>query len=231
MYRYFIQPQFNKFTNSVFGYEMLIRKWGADRWQLPKDFASIPIAIQTDLLRKVGQELALKVESISFNLNRTQFVNDEISAALIATQHQIYPIVLTVEITEEPTDQITVADLLPKIVEYNDHGIEISLDDVATGVNTLAHIKPLLPFAAEIKVAMQNFRAEHRENEINDQLQHWIEVAQDYQLRLILEGVENQGEDEMADDYGIAIRQGYFYGKPHLFKLRNDDLSAKQLNA
>ncbi|MFC6314825.1 EAL domain-containing protein [Lapidilactobacillus achengensis] len=231
MYRYFIQPQFNKFANSVFGYEMLIRKWGGDRWQLPKDFASIPIAIQTDLLRKVGQELALKVESISFNLNRTQFINDDISAALIATQHQIYPIVLTVEVTEEPTDRVGVAQLLPKIVEYNDHGIEISLDDVATGVNTLDHIEPLLPFAAEIKVAMQNFRAEHRENEISAQLQQWIAIAKEYQLRLILEGVENDAEDEMADDYGIAIRQGYFYGKPHLFKLREDDLTNDQLRS
>ncbi len=222
MYRYFIQPQFNKFTNSVFGYEMLIRKWQDGRWQLPKDFASIPIEIQTELLKQAAIELSLKVESVSFNLNRTQFVNAHINEALIAAQQQIYPIILTVEVTEEPNDHVTIDQLRQQIEIYDQHGIEISLDDVATGVNTLDHIKPLLTEVTEIKLAMQNFREEKRDAEIEDQLRIWTQVTDQYQLRLILEGVENDAEDQLADRFDIAIRQGYYYGKPHLFKLKGD---------
>lgn len=40
MYRYFIQPQLDKFNNSLIGYEMLIRyrETDQDRWTLPESF-------------------------------------------------------------------------------------------------------------------------------------------------------------------------------------------------
>lgn len=50
MYRYFIQPQLDKFNNSLIGYEMLIRyrETDQDRWTLPESFDNIPIDVQAD---------------------------------------------------------------------------------------------------------------------------------------------------------------------------------------
>ncbi len=47
MYRYFIQPQLDKFNNSLIGYEMLIRyrETDQDRWTLPESFDNIPIDV------------------------------------------------------------------------------------------------------------------------------------------------------------------------------------------
>lgn len=218
MYRYFIQPQLNKFTNSLIGYETLIRKSADDRWILPQNFASIPLDIQVDLLKQVANRLALKVGSVSFNLNRTQFINRDMATALIDAQHAIYPVTLVVEVTEEESDQdVSLAQLKQAAAEYEQHGLQLSLDDVGTGRNVYENIKALLPEASEIKVAMQNFRQSERTTEIPTQLRYWRDIARKNQLRLIVEGIETAEDDALLDDLEIPLRQGYYYGKPHLF--------------
>jgi len=225
MYRYFIQPQLNKFNNSLVGYEMLIRYRAsdADRWTLPESFDNIPIDVQVDLLKATASELALKIGSVSINFNRKQFLNDSIATAVIAAQKQLFPVQVIVEVTEETDeDRYTLVEMQQQIEKYKSNGLQFSIDDVGTGINVYDHIKPLLNSAEEIKFAMQNFRAEDRENEIPIQLKFWRDIAQQYDIRLILEGVENDAEDQMADDLNISLRQGYYYGKPHLFKLKVD---------
>lgn len=220
MYRYFLQPQLDVLNNSLIGYEMLIRQQVDGQWVLPKNFESIPIDIQADLITRTAQKLRLKIGSVSYNVNQSQFIDCTISHAIVAAQQQIYPVKLILEVTEEETDaKITLDQIIDQVHYFDDHGIELSLDDIGTGINTYDHIRPILPYASEIKFAMQNFRAEGRADEIPDNLVFWKKVAQDNKLRLILEGVENADEDDMANDLEIDLRQGWYYGKPHLFKL------------
>lgn len=223
MYRYFIQPQLNKFTNSLVGYEMLIRRFEDGQWVLPKNFASVPVDTQVELLKETAMQLALKIGSVSINLNRSQFIDHEMALALIDAQHHFYPVSLIVEVTEESVDKkITEAQLMAQIKVYESHGIQLSLDDVGTGENTFDNIEPLLDSASEIKLAMQNFRSERRQFEIPEQLVFWNQVAKNYNLRLIVEGTENDEEDKLLDNLKLPFRQGYYYGKPHLFKLKGD---------
>lgn len=80
------------------------------------------------------------------------------AAALIQVQHAIYPVTLVVEVTEEPGDQdVSLSQLQEQITAFAAHGIQFSLDDVSTGDNRYAQIKPLLPLASELKFAMQIF--------------------------------------------------------------------------
>ncbi|KRK97411.1 C-di-GMP-specific phosphodiesterase [Secundilactobacillus odoratitofui DSM 19909 = JCM 15043] len=220
MYRYFIQPQLNKFTNSLVGYEMLIRKYDDQHWKLPQNFAAISVDEQVNLLKQTANRLGLKVGSISFNLNRSQFIDDHMAEALIQAQHELYPVKLIIEVTEEESDQLVPEEaLVAQAKQYAEKGVQISLDDVGSGFNTYNNIKPLLPYADEIKFAMQNFRRETREGEIVDQLQFWKEVASRYRIRMVVEGTETAEEDELLNKLDISYRQGYFYGKPHLVKL------------
>lgn len=223
MYRYFLQPQLDASNNSLIGYELLIRQQVAGKWVLPHDFASIPIDVQADLIRRTAQKIILKVGSVSFNTNQSQFIDPTIAQAILSAQKQIYPMNLVLEVTEEVTDQhVTNQQIIKQVHYFDEHGIQLSLDDIGTGINTYDHIKPILPYASEIKFAMQNFRQEGRAAEIPDALAFWKQVADQHRLRLILEGVENQTEHDMANDLGIDYRQGWFYGKPHLLKLDGD---------
>ncbi|HIW71523.1 MAG TPA: EAL domain-containing protein [Candidatus Levilactobacillus faecigallinarum] len=223
MYRYFLQPQLDASNNSLIGYELLIRQQVDGKWVLPHDFASIPIDVQADLIRRTAQKLLLKIGSVSFNTNQSQFIDNTIAQAILEAQKHIYPINLVLEVTEEITDKaVTDQQIIDQVHFFDKHGIQLSLDDIGTGINTYDHIKPILPYASEIKFAMQNFRQEGRADEIPEQLAFWKKVADDQNLRLILEGVEDEAEHEMANDLGIDFRQGWFYGKPHLFKLDGD---------
>ncbi|KJW11884.1 EAL domain-containing protein [Levilactobacillus spicheri] len=223
MYRYFLQPQLDASNNSLIGYELLIRQQVDGKWVLPHDFASIPIDVQADLIRRTAQKLLLKIGSVSFNTNQSQFIDGRIAEAIITAQKQIYPINLVLEVTEEKTDEhITNRQIIDQVHYFDEHGIQLSLDDIGTGINTYGHLKPILSYASEIKFAMQNFRQEGRADQIPENLKFWKDVADQHHLRLILEGVENEAEHEMANDLGIDFRQGWYYGKPHLFKLDGD---------
>lgn len=220
MYRYFIQPQLNKFTNSLVGYEMLIRKYDDEHWSLPQNFAAIPVDEQISLLKKTARRIGLKVGSISFNLNRRQFIDPQMEAELIDVQREIFPVKLIIEVTEEESDKLVPEDkLLATARRYAQNGVQISLDDVGSGCNSYENIKPLLAYANEIKFAMQNFRNENKGSKIIDQLHFWKEIADKYHIRLVVEGTESAEEDQLLDRLNIPYRQGYFYGKPHLVKL------------
>lgn len=223
MYRYFLQPQLDALNNSLIGYELLIRQRVDDKWILPHNFESIPIDVQADLIARTAKKLMLKIGSVSFNVNQGQFIDCTIAQAILNAQKQIYPVNLVLEVTEEVTDEhVTNQQIIDQVHFFDEHGIQLSLDDIGTGLNTYDHLKPILKYASEIKFAMQNFRQEGREAEIPENLKFWKGIADQYKLRLILEGVENQEESDMADDLEIDLRQGWFYGKPHLFKLDGD---------
>lgn len=224
MYRYFIQPQLDVSNQSLVGYELLIRQKRAGQWVLPHDFGAIPIAVQSDLIRQTAQKLRLKIGSVSFNTNQAQFIDPQIAQAILTAQQQIYPVTLVLEVTEEPTTvAVTTQQIIDQVRFFHQRGIQLSLDDVGTGLNTYPHLKPILGAASEVKFALQNFRQAHREAEIPTALKFWQEVATREHLRFILEGVETPAEDTMANQLGLNLRQGWYYGKPHLFKLTSTD--------
>lgn len=74
-----------------------------------------------------------------------------------------------------------------------------------------------MPLVFEIKFALQNFRKENWAEQIESSLLKWKTVAAANNLTLVVEGIEDAKDDHFLDDLEIRHRQGYFYGKPHLF--------------
>ncbi|KRN01779.1 C-di-GMP-specific phosphodiesterase [Levilactobacillus senmaizukei DSM 21775 = NBRC 103853] len=215
-YQYFAQPQVDAINDSVIGYELLLRQKQSGQWLTPTATTGITVDDQARLIEQAAQQLQLKVGSLSFNVNEPQFLDRRIAQAIIQAQHTIYPINLVLEVTEEPTvHPVTERQLSEQIHYFDDHGIQLSLDDVGTGRNTYEHLEPLLSAVSELKFPLQNFREAHREAEILPALQFWMKTAQQYRLRFILEGVETQADHNFANQLGIPNRQGWYYGKPH----------------
>ncbi|GAY73442.1 EAL domain-containing protein [Lentilactobacillus kosonis] len=224
MYRYFIQPQLNRFTNSLIGYELLMKKYVGDHWEPPVRFADIPADIIADVLLETTKKLALKIGSVSVNLNRTQMMNPSISKAIAEAQDILRPMRVNIELTEEPADEgITVADMEPHFKVFEQRGMELCIDDVGTGENQLDRISELIPYSSEIKFALQNFDEPFTDKKIQERVKFWHQVAIDNKLRFILEGIEDQQDDEIATALEIDLRQGYYYGAPHLLRIKDDD--------
>ncbi|WP_268912472.1 EAL domain-containing protein [Lentilactobacillus sp. SPB1-3] len=224
MYRYFIQPQLNKFTNSLIGYELLMKKFVGDHWEPPVRFADIPADVIADVLLATSKKLALKIGSVSLNLNRTQMMDPAINRAVSEAQDILRPMRVNIELTEEPSDKgITVADMEPHFKVFEERGMELCIDDVGTGENQLDRIAELIPYSSEVKFALQNFDKPFSDPQIQEKVKFWHQIAIDNKLRFILEGIENKEDDEIATSLEIDLRQGYYYGAPHLLRIESDD--------
>jgi len=223
IYRYFVQPQLDVQTQTVFGYELLIKQLTPDGWRLPKSFASIDSKTVSDLLISTTKILGLKVQYCSVNINREQLMDTTMGKAIIQSQEQLYPAKLVVELTEE-NGPISYPDttLIPHLRKFIEYGMQISLDDVGTGVNDFRSIQEILPLASEIKFALQNFRTGIKDPMIQQKLHFWHAISKEYGLRMILEGIEDSEDDRLSKSFDINLRQGYYYGKPQLLRLPDD---------
>ncbi|WP_125583969.1 EAL domain-containing protein [Levilactobacillus cerevisiae] len=214
MYRFFVQPQINQDDHRVFGYEVLLRKQKDDAWVLPQHFTDISVADQAKLIEETVTSLhtAVNNQVLAFNLNNQQLRNPLTLGTVIALKKRITPAALTIELTEAPT----LEEMKQFSVAIHQYGIGLVLDDVGTGSNTYQNVRDLLPFVDEIKFAMQNLRMSGEADLIPASLAFWAQIAREYRLRLILEGVEDADDQALAKQFGITLHQGYLYGKPSL---------------
>lgn len=217
MYDFFVQPQINKTTDTIFGYEVLLRKETDGQWRLPDSFTELSVSQQIQLIIKTAKTIISETgatQHLSFNLNQEQAQAASTIGEMILLQKYIQPLNLIVELTEalpvERTREISEA--------LHEHNIELVIDDVGSDTNTFQNIQASLPYVDRIKFAMQNFRSQHQENKIPEQLSFWIKQAKANHLRIILEGIETVEDQLFASKMGINIQQGYFYGKPALIK-------------
>lgn len=225
LYRYFVQPQTDRRTHTIFGYELLIKQLTPVGWRLPESFAAIDLRVMGDLLQATTKILGQKVQYVSVNVSREQLMDTQMARAIIQSQLQLYPTKLVVELTEEIGPRpYPDTGLIPHLRSFMERGMQISLDDVGTGDNDLTSIRDFLPLASELKFALQNFRTGIKDPKIREKLYRWQTISQRYGLRLILEGIEDAEDDALCDDLGIYLRQGYYYGKPELLRLPGDPL-------
>ncbi len=215
MYQYFVQPQVNRLTHSVVGFETLIRQEQDGQWRLPKNFECISMDTQLGLLRQAIETLGTSC-TIAINLNRAQFTNLHVITKLVKFHRDHKEMHLVAELTEQilltpqsRNDIFRSAELLAS------GGVQLSLDDVGTGDNQLDSIQPLLTFTTEIKFALQNFRREGRQRLIPVKLKEWKTIAEFYNLRLVVEGIETPHDEQILDDIEIPLRQGFLYQRPH----------------
>ncbi|VDG20148.1 EAL domain-containing protein [Lactiplantibacillus mudanjiangensis] len=214
MYRFFVQPQVDQRQKSIFGYELLLRKESHGHWAVPEKFTELPLDKQAHLLEELATQLATKATNqvLALNLNREQAEDDLMIGTIIYLKKRLNPAALTIELTESAT----LAEIQKYSMLFHQYGIKLSIDDVGTGSNTYDNIKNALPFVDQIKFAMQNLRMSGKANQIPTALAFWNTIAQEHHLDLILEGVEDEQDQQMAQQLGIDLHQGYYYGKPQL---------------
>lgn len=224
MYRYFIQPQLDKVNNSLIGYELLMKEKKPEGWRPPANFSDVPSHLMAQVLVATTKLLSLKIGSVSVNINRNQLMDEEVRDAIIGAQRILRPLKLVVELTEDtPNKDWSNEEYISLIKEFIDYGMDFSLDDCGTGTNQMDQIKDMIPLASEIKFAIQNFGEKLRDPDIENKVIYWRDICKKENIRFILEGIEDEKDDALADKLEIDLRQGYYYGKPRLLKLKADD--------
>ncbi len=108
-------------------------------------------------------------------------------------------------ISDEPLAIATLSQL-------NNMGISIALDDFGTGYASFQYLKKY-PFSS-LKID-KSFIANIEKNADDQNIVcAMINIAKKLQLKVVVEGVENQNQEAFVVKEGIDLIQGYLYSKP-----------------
>jgi diguanylate cyclase (GGDEF)-like protein len=219
------QPKVDAHTSRVLGVEALVR-WQHPTHGLipPGDF--IPLAERTGLIgplthyvmdaalqqcrqwRQAGHELSVAVNVSARRLLDLAFP-DEVAGLL--DRWEVPARLLVVEITES-TIMADPAHALQILGRLNAMGVQLSIDDFGTGYSSMAYLKELP--VHELKVD-RSFVAQMTSNTSDAVIvRSTVDLGRNLGLRVVAEGVEDQGTLKELDALGCDAIQGYYVSRP-----------------
>ncbi|ATZ74229.1 hypothetical protein CWC33_11210 [Idiomarina sp. X4] len=221
----YLQPQLDT-NRQVIGAEALIRWHHSERGMVsPAEF--IPLAEETGLIIGLGdlineqacqiirqwQQLGLTDLVLSINVSAPQFQQmdfvDKLNSLL--KQYEVPAGQLKLELTESVLMQ-NLDDVIHKIKELKQLGIQFALDDFGTGYSSLSYLMKL-PFDVlkiDVSFVRDMFQSEQKEAIV----QTIVQLAHNLGLKVVAEGVETEKHFDYLSSLGCDYFQGYLFSKP-----------------
>ena len=210
------------------GTEALLRWRHPERGLLPPS-EFICVAEETGLIVDIGvwvidaacRQLALwnprratdTPLGLSINVSPIQFRHRDLVATVkrALELHDVEPGQLTLEITESMLID-RVDDVIDKLNQLKELGVQLSIDDFGTGYSSLAYLRRL-PLD-ELKID-RSFVSNLVEDPNNAAIvESMVAISQAFGLRVIAEGVETEAEARFLRRLGCRYHQGYLYARP-----------------
>jgi diguanylate cyclase (GGDEF)-like protein/PAS domain S-box-containing protein len=213
-----------------------LRPLGAEallRWSHPvrgmvSPMQFIPIAEESLLILEIGhwvlesackqlaiwskneqtQQLMLAINVSAQQFKRHDFVE---TVTTLINIHQINANYLKLELTETVVLE-DVTNVVSKMHALKALGVRLSLDDFGTGYSSLSYLKQL-PLD-QIKIDQSFVRDMTTDPNDAVMVQTIINLAQNFRLNVIAEGVETQAQLNALKKYGCMAYQGYLFSKP-----------------
>lgn len=217
------QPKYDPYEKKVVGAEALVR-WFRDGKIIPTgEFLSV--FEEDGLIRKLDeyvfqsvcefqhrrQKKGQRLIPISINLSRVSMLHSDAAGrySSIAAEYGVDPAYLPIEITESA--EIECSDIRILVEEFRKLGFPLHMDDFGSG-NSSLHCLNVLQFdVLKIDKGLVDFIGEENGESI---LQHVILMANEINLKIVAEGVENEQQLEFLMNKGCDLIQGYYFSKP-----------------
>ncbi|HUH38336.1 MAG TPA: EAL domain-containing protein [Spongiibacteraceae bacterium] len=219
------QPQIDAETETICGVEALIRWDHPTLGRLgPDEF--IPIAEDSRLIVELDKltliracrevryyhnnglpNVQLAVNLSPLLVERQNFV-EMVLAALAAEDFP--PHLLELEITEGllMSDR---SDIVDKLRQLSEAGVQIAIDDFGTGYSSLSYLQKFPISTLKIdKSFTHNIKARDNEACIVDAI---VSMAQGLKLKIVAEGVESLAQLHYLKALGCQVVQGYLFGQ------------------
>lgn len=223
----YYQPQFDK-EEALAGCESLVRWYDDDLGVLgPEEF--IAIAEKTGLILELGRyvlketfetvkawnEKGNTIKSFSINVSMRQLLHepfvDEVSDLMTTYFPQREPgQKIYFEITEHvfAEDVNKVVSIMNRLQQM---GISFSIDDFGTGYSSLSYLK-VLPID-EVKID-KSFISDLSESKSNQKMTSAIiSIAQNFDLKIVAEGVETFEQIAYLNRIGCDLYQGFYFSE------------------
>lgn len=208
------------------GVEALVRWMHPTKGMLPP-LEFISIAEESGLIIELGawvlensceqfkkwRDENLNVEKIAVNVSPKQFrhVNFMNTVRDAIKKYQMAPNQLTIEITEGLVIK-DIKDTIEKMSTLKSLGVRISVDDFGTGYSSLTYLKEL-PID-QLKIDQSFVRDIMNQPKSSMIVTTIISIANNLNLNLIAEGVENKEQVAILSEKGCHQFQGYYFSKP-----------------
>jgi diguanylate cyclase (GGDEF)-like protein/PAS domain S-box-containing protein len=235
------QPKVNVQTGKMIGVEALIR-WQKSDGVLVYPNAFIQIAEETGLIVQIGERVireacihckkwhdeGLTDLTVSVNISALQFhkQNLEELIATILMETGLPPHALELELTEStvmksPEEATLVLKNLKSL------GINISIDDFGTGFSSLSYLRHFPIDILKIdKSFLKNLEQEHANAMISKAV---ISLAHSLNLKVVAEGVEDNGQLSFLNQEQCDFAQGYYISRPLSLEDLNEYIKREKL--
>ncbi len=213
--------------NRALGAEVLLR-WNHPDHGLISPMRFIPIAEESTLILEIGawvldaacrqlgqwgkneqtQNLTLAVNVSAQQFKQFDFVE---SVAKVLRTHGVKASRLKLELTESVVLN-NVTDVVATMHALKALGVGLSMDDFGTGYSSLAYLKQL-PLD-QLKIDQSFIRDMNSDQNDAVMVKTIIDLAQNFRLNVIAEGVETEAQLTLLKKLGCAEYQGYYFSKP-----------------
>lgn len=218
----YYQPKVHAGYRSLLGAEALMRWHTADKQVITPD-RFIEVAEKNNVIKPMTwwaiksavARLARWPEqlTVSVNIAPPLLMENEILSVVsdALAIHEVSPSRLCLEVTESV--MVDNPDIvLQQLANLSEMGVKISLDDFGTGFCSLAYFRDLP--VDEIKID-KSFVMRMLDSEKDHAIvKAVIDLAHNFSLRVVAEGVENMQIAEQLADMGCDILQGYVFDRP-----------------
>ncbi|WP_455211579.1 EAL domain-containing response regulator [Kaarinaea lacus] len=225
-FKLYYQPQVDLATGHITGAEALLRwKPGSQDMVYPEEF--IPLLEETGLIISVGEwvlrsacyqlrAMQNSVQSpipISVNLSPMQFRHRNLVGMIesVLEETGIDAHWLELEITETSVMEDP-EHALATLKQLYGMGIRLAVDDFGTGYSSLSYLKK---FPLDVLKIDRSFISDLA-HDLDDAaiVDSIIAMAHRLNLKVIAEGIENQGQIDFLQNHECDIGQGFYYSKP-----------------
>jgi diguanylate cyclase (GGDEF)-like protein/PAS domain S-box-containing protein len=241
-FRLMYQPLINAATETLVGFEALIRWQHPTRGIVsPLDF--IPLAEENGVIMKLGdwviEEACSAIAqwpdhiSVAVNVSPKQLVlpalPNAVSDALVRNRVQANR--LELEVTESVFlgDTVGALDVLKRLRTI---GVRIALDDFGTGYSSLGYLNKTV--FHKLKIDGSFVREAATSKETVAIIQSIVQLAKSFRMTVTAEGVETIDDFRRMRELGCHLIQGYYFGRPMDFAAANEFVRqsvAKKLTA
>jgi len=235
------QPIIDLELRRVFGYECLSRGVADDGSLIaPTDLLSA--ARETELLfnldrlmressLRAAHQKGITEHFLFINFLPTSVYNPEFclrSTVKWADELLLDPARIVFEVVE--TEKVEDNEHLISILEfYRKRGFQIALDDVAAGYSGLLQLLMIRPDI--MKIDRELVAGVHEDEDKQAMIRAMMNVAEQYQIRALAEGVEEVEELAFLISQGVELAQGWLFSKPSPDRVTEADMNLESIMA
>jgi predicted signal transduction protein with EAL and GGDEF domain len=224
---FFVQPQCDIATGKIVGGESLVR-WKHGTKGMISPGAFIPVLEENGLIAELDRYIWDKVCAwlrnwldkgyqpvpISVNVSRIDIFSMDVPAYLqeLMRKYDLPPKLLKVEVTESAyaeSDDV----IIRTVKQLQDLEFLVMMDDFGSGYSSLNMLKSVSVDVLKIDMRFLEFD-EYEEEKGVGILESVVNMARQMRMPVVVEGVENQKQENFLRKMGCRYTQGYYYYRP-----------------